>query len=385
MAPRELYHRLRLTRLNVPKPPKKWVFGIKHGLGVSQEEAISLWTELPVTLEVNGFSDTQLDKLEKNLSNQDSGIEIEQLTRPNTVCEKHRRILKSSQCQKCQEPACGFCVSIHPKKYCYKCNASAQRSRSFRFIRVVALLLLAATAWFITYGSIFRMKQWNRTVYVNIHPIAGESLSQESSYIKYLDETDFETIDQFFAKEARNYDLDLSTPIKTRIAPELKSMPPSFEQENTSIIHIIFWSLKFRLWAFNQLRTTPAPPADIDVFVIYHSSDRFAVLPHSIGLAEGSLAMVHAFASADATLSNNVVIAHEILHIFGATDKYTPDGLPIFPDGYADPERVPKYPQTSAELMGGRIPIRVDRARIPNSLGDCIIGPTTAREISWAP
>ena len=57
--------------------------------------------------------------------------------------------------------------------------------------------------------------------------------------------------------------------------------------------------------------------------------------------------------------------------------------VPRFPDGYADPELTPLYPQTAAEIMGGRIPLDASRALIPESLDDVVVGPATAEEIRW--
>jgi hypothetical protein len=77
-------------------------------------------------------------------------------------------------------------------------------------------------------------------------------------------------------------------------------------------------------------------------------------------------------------------MAHEMLHTLGATDKYDlANGLPSWPAGYADPERKPLYPQTQAELMGGRIPIDAHHAEVPGSLSDVIVGAATATEIGW--
>jgi hypothetical protein len=82
--------------------------------------------------------------------------------------------------------------------------------------------------------------------------------------------------------------------------------------------------------------------------------------------------------------SNDVVIAHELLHTLGATDKYDlATGLPSHPAGYAEPERAPLHPQSHAELMGGRIPLSGSRAETPESLRRVVIGPATAREIGW--
>jgi hypothetical protein len=70
------------------------------------------------------------------------------------------------------------------------------------------------------------------------------------------------------------------------------------------------------------------------------------------------------------------------MHTLGATDKYDPStAQPLMPDGVAEPERSPIYPQKIAEIMGGRIPLAADDAVVPKSLKYVIIGPATAREI----
>jgi hypothetical protein len=82
--------------------------------------------------------------------------------------------------------------------------------------------------------------------------------------------------------------------------------------------------------------------------------------------------------------SNNIVIAHELLHTLGASDKYNPaDGAPLFPIGYADREREPRYPQEEAEVMAGRRALSAQEWEMPNSLRRVVIGPETALEIRW--
>jgi hypothetical protein len=108
-------------------------------------------------------------------------------------------------------------------------------------------------------------------------------------------------------------------------------------------------------------------------------------LPHSTGLQKGQLGVVHAFADADMDGSNSIVIAHEILHTLGATDKYDPaTNQPVFPDGYAEPDAAPLHPQRRAEIMAGRIAISETQADTPRSLKRVVIGAKTAREINWA-
>ena len=72
------------------------------------------------------------------------------------------------------------------------------------------------------------------------------------------------------------------------------------------------------------------------------------------------MGVVHLFATRSQDDQNAIVTAHELLHTFGATDKYAGSGAPLFPVGYAEPERVPRYPQRYAEIMAGRVPLAPD-------------------------
>jgi hypothetical protein len=96
------------------------------------------------------------------------------------------------------------------------------------------------------------------------------------------------------------------------------------------------------------------------------------------------IGIARVFAMPHMAEENNVVVAHEILHTFGATDKYDPaSGQPRVPDGLADPEQSPLYPQQFAEIMGGRIALSESRSETPRSLEAALIGPKTAAEINW--
>ena len=82
------------------------------------------------------------------------------------------------------------------------------------------------------------------------------------------------------------------------------------------------------------------------MFVLYHDPAVTPTVPHSLGLTKGFIGVVYAFAAPVMNGENNVVIAHELLHTVGATDKYDPaNDAPRFPDGYGDPDQRPLYPQ----------------------------------------
>jgi hypothetical protein len=137
-----------------------------------------------------------------------------------------------------------------------------------------------------------------------------------------------------------------------------------------------------RWWASGVTDDQDKIDPDVRIFVRYHSPETEFVLENSVGLQKGMVGVVNAFASRRHAGSNNVIIAHEFLHTLGATDKYNPaDGLPSYPDGYAEPELEPRFPQRYAEIMGGRIARSEEDAMIPKSLRYVVIGEKTATEI----
>jgi hypothetical protein len=120
------------------------------------------------------------------------------------------------------------------------------------------------------------------------------------------------------------------------------------------------------------------------MFLVYFDPEKTPVLAHSLGLQEGLIGVVNVFAKRSQAQTNNFVITHEMLHTLGATDKYDFAGnMPAYPEGYADPDLYPLYPQTHAEVMGGRIPLSETSATIPTGLHQVIVGAETAEEIRW--
>jgi hypothetical protein len=77
------------------------------------------------------------------------------------------------------------------------------------------------------------------------------------------------------------------------------------------------------------------------------------------------------------------VVAHELLHTLGATDKYDAAGHTLIPEGLANPEQIPLYPQAQTEVMARNRVLSLDTERIPETLEELRVGSFTAREIGW--
>jgi len=79
------------------------------------------------------------------------------------------------------------------------------------------------------------------------------------------------------------------------------------------------------------------------------------------------------------------VATHELMHTLGASDKYDELGHATVPDGLAEPDRVPTYPQEFIEVMARNRPIAPDVEEPPAGLEELRVGQKTAQEIGWIP
>ena len=119
------------------------------------------------------------------------------------------------------------------------------------------------------------------------------------------------------------------------------------------------------------------------LFALYYQGNDDRPLQHSLGMQKGLIGVCHLYAINTQNKQNNLVLAHELLHTVGAQDKYNADGSPVFPDGYANPDKSPLYPQYRTEIMAGRRAISEHQNKMGSSLKSTVIGKTTAKELGW--
>lgn len=252
----------------------------------------------------------------------------------------------------------------------------------FRLLRIAVLLLVLLVVSVTTWQQRVRSTRWRVPLYVAIYPVAADSSAVTQAYVGALDAAAFQPIDRFFALEGQRYGIEESEPVKTRLRRALHELPPQRAQ-GASVLGTALWSLQLRYWAW-RVSGGAAEPEDIRVFVLYHDPDLTPTVPHSAGLQKGLIGVVHAFAVPSMTAANDVVIAHEMLHTLGATDKYdSSTDAPLFPDGYGDPRQQPLFPQRNGEIMAGRVMLLPSRWEQIPGLPDAVIGATTAGEIHW--
>jgi hypothetical protein len=254
----------------------------------------------------------------------------------------------------------------------------------FKTIRIIVLLcVLAMVAWG-TWRTQVNSVKWRYTLPVKIYPINADGRAPTQAYIQSLTGDDFKPLEAFMQSEAKRYGRESFASVEVRLAPVINSLPP-LAPVRGGPLQVAWWSLHMRWWAWRH-GGTAGPALQVKMYLLYFDPAQRQRLDHSTALQKGLIGLAQVFATPTMAGPNNIVIAHEFLHTLGATDKYDfSTGQPRFPDGYADPNKAPRFPQTFAEVMGGRTPLSPTQSEQAASLQRVLIGEQTAREINWLP
>jgi hypothetical protein len=253
----------------------------------------------------------------------------------------------------------------------------------WRKLRITVLLLILVCVALGTWLDRVYTTAWRTPLGIALYAVPGDDSPVTLASIRALDSSDFAAVGSYFAQQSHDYGVAIPEPVYVWLGDAVAARPPSAAGV-ASALGAAVYSLRLRWYAWRALRSQSGPTPHIRIFLLYHDPALAPRLPHSLGLARGLVGVVHLFADSAMQGANQVVLAHEILHTLGATDKYDPaTDQPTFPDGYAEPDRDPLYPQDRAELMAGRIPLSPSEARMPAALAETVIGPATAHEIGW--
>ncbi len=250
--------------------------------------------------------------------------------------------------------------------------------KHLRYLILLLILLFVAVNEAV---NKMRTTSWDEPLWVSIYAVNGDARNATDKYIDSLESRDFKAIEEFVNREARRYGVPIEA-LEVAYKGRLLSHPPQ-PPSGRNILQNIWWSLKFRAWATWRAWSSDGDDGDVELFVSYYDTETTQSLRHSVGLQGGLIGIINAFADNSYRGSNQVVITHELMHTLGASDKYDAGNMPLHPQGFAEPYRQPLYPQTRAEIMGGRIPLSPLQANMPQTLGQVVIGIHTAAEIHW--
>ena len=251
----------------------------------------------------------------------------------------------------------------------------------FKLMRIVLLLSIFFVILFNTWMTEKRMAAWERPILVTVYPIAVDDDPVTLKFAEEIDGADFADVNRFMARETVPYGIKVTPAFRFQVASPGTELPPAVPGQFEAP-QVAWWSLKMRWWAWMKELNDELVSPDIQMFVLYHQLNGNNEVGISVGMRKGRYGIVKAYAKEQMKSHDLVVFAHEMLHVLGATDKYIlSNGEPIFPHGYAEPRKMPLFPQKWAEIMGGRIPVNSYSSAMPDSLDECRIGRQTAEEI----
>jgi hypothetical protein len=257
-----------------------------------------------------------------------------------------------------------------------------QPSSFWRNVRIFFLLFVLGVAAWSNWVDRLTTTDWDEPLSIGVFPINAGGDDATARYLERLAPDRIADVERFLGREAHRYGIAIDRPVEVTLFDEVAEKPP--ERGSDGVLANVAWSLKMRLYARRNARPPGKAPPQIRIFVMFHDPSFTQSVPHSVGMQKGLVGIVHAFAHGSATRQNNVVIAHEILHTLGASDKYDPRTLaPLYPIGYAEPDLDPRHPQQLTEVMAGRYAIDANTSEMPESLDDVRVGEATALEINW--
>jgi hypothetical protein len=274
-------------------------------------------------------------------------------------------------------------------------GAMAEKAKRIRVGILLVILLGAGLAYLRVYLAETWTPDWEETQLVSVQILLPPNLDEdEQAILNDLDAfslagegvASFSALDDWFLAEQERYGVDRGgrAPVVLNIAPARpmegdpvappKGDEPFMERYQKTNAFLDFYA--------GQRSESPATNTIYLIFYRRSTHPEFAKI-HSVADRRSRSGFV--FASLDERGAQTAVInlGHELLHLFGASDKYENKQC-VFPYGYAEPFRDPVHPQRFAEVMAQGIPNGPgEKETEVSAFGETRIGAQTAFEIGW--
>lgn len=268
-------------------------------------------------------------------------------------------------------------------------EAKAKRKRRFFLVRVSILLFVLFIVVLYAVKDLRSRRgrnAWDHTLDVAIvlvH-VSGQT-PVDPDALRALEEH-VPTLEARLQAEAERHHPGIGKPFSIRIHGPVESREPPPSPASEGAVDLAKQSLAMKSWldAIDPSAKIVAEHWDTRIYVIARkpASEKRSFVE---GQSEqdgriGNVAVELDASMADVTL---FVVTHELMHTLGASDKYDAAGNTRIPEGLADPNQSPLYPQQRAEVMARNRVVAPGRETIPISIDELAIGPLTAKEIGW--
>jgi hypothetical protein len=305
----------------------------------------------------------------------------------SSPCASHAALDAYETCTRCKATVCSLCVALAAgEPLCATCGKKRGRSRAFFRVRVVVLLVVLFGVALYAWNDVRSRKarhDWASPLEVAVVVLAEPGVDPAA-----LDafRARLPALEEQLTAEKHRYQRGTWKPFAFTMFGPLAPNGAAPKLEEDGFLALAGHS--YANWRYfgevderahltakayaSRIYVTVRAPRDAErTFVEGESEQDGRIGTVDVELDPGSV---------DFAL---IVVAHELMHTLGATDKYDAKGRPKFPEGLAEPD-LGTY-QTKVEIMAQTRPVTIDLFAQPDTLGDVAVGPATAREIGWTP
>ena len=357
---------------------------VATALGVELSDASSLLTALPVLLP-RAMTESEANALAAKLRGFGAEIAIVQ---NDTLdhCSTHNEFIATEDCSQCKAPICSLCNALgRGDNLCTECSTKKRRSTTFYRARVSILLFVLACVVLYAWRDIRRRNtrnNWDRTldvalIVVRAAPVEDSLTAAITERIPALEDTLEAEMRRYRQSGPRPFHFTVLGPV------DVSQGPPTPADDGLIAAAKQSWDLSRYLSPIDSKIGIKVSQYDARVYVIVRPSTNTKNVIEGASEQGGRVGVVQVELDGGMIDFALFVTTHEMFHTLGATDRYAADGSIVIPEGLADPEQQPLYPQKQAELMARLRALSPSSGAPPDRLSDLSVGERTAKEIGW--
>lgn len=306
----------------------------------------------------------------------------------SAVCGAHPSLAAESPCGDCRALVCVLCKGPEGQALCARCSAQRARRARAKWVRVSVLLVVLVLIVFWATSrqrSLERRVTWDRPLNVAVVLLARGEVKPE---VREAWREGVGQLEGWLEREAGRYRAGLGRPVRfvlagPQLAPGVDLTPP---EESLVARARHAWALSRALSAVDEAAGLSSRRLDARIYVMLEpTSEGGERLVEGMAEAGGSVGLVRGVQEDTELTLELTALAHELFHCLGAADAYDAQGHARVPEGLVEPGRQPLYPQPAAEVMVGEVPLGEAQGRLPRSLEEVRVGPSTAAALRWVP
>jgi hypothetical protein len=261
-----------------------------------------------------------------------------------------------------------------------------RRKRKFYYARLVVwmVVFLAVAGW--AWNDMRERRErnaWLRPLHVGFVLLRAGPVSDETSDMLRARMTDLQThLEREFQRwrptEQVPFIFSVYGPLDISVPP-----PESYSEKFTDLAYFAYQQWRY-LRDVDTRAHVPRSELDSRIYLVIRPPNT-GNLQFVEGQSEqgGRVGVVNVQLDESMVDFALIVATHELLHTLGASDKYDEYGHALVPDGLAEPDKVPPFPQQYFEVMARNRPVSPEAEEPPEAVEQLRIGRKTAQEIGW--